>query len=142
MPAIPGTMARFPLVALALVAMVLAGCNEADPGTTPPQDAEGRYVITMTSALTFEPARAKIPTGATVVWINEASMPHDVAGYEGDPIKSDFTDFSSSDPPPEGQGALIQPGGSYNHTFTQKGPWTIWCHTHHEERMKGIITVT
>ena len=125
-----------------VAAALLAGCSQDDPGTTPPMDDQGRYVIAMTSALTFEPARAKVPAGATVVWINNASVPHDVAGYEGDPIKSDFTEFSSSDPPPDGRGALIPPGGEYTHTFAKKGPWTIWCHTHHEERMKGIVTVT
>lgn len=134
-------IARTAALAFATLAVALAGCSQADAGTTPPMDDQGRYIITMTSSLTFEPAKAKIPEGATVVWFNNASMPHDVAGYEGDPIKSDFSAFSSSDPPPEGIGALIPPGGSYSHTFTAKGPWTIWCHTHHEERMKGIVNV-
>jgi plastocyanin len=128
-------------LAFAVLPLLLAGCSQENAGVTPPMDDEGRYVIRMTSELTFDPARASVPSGATVVWVNEATMPHDVAGYEGDPIKSDFSDFSSSDPPPGGHGALIPPGGQYNHTFAKDGPWTIWCHTHHEERMKGIILV-
>lgn len=128
------------ILAAALLAL-LAGCSEPEQGVTPPQDAQGRYVIEMTSQLTFEPVRAKIPAGATVIWVNNATMPHDVAGYEGDPIKSDFEDFSSGESAPPGTVALIEPGGNYTHTFAKKGTWTIWCHTHHEERMKGIVHV-
>lgn len=130
-----------PALATVVVLHFLAGCSEPEQGVTPAQDAEGRYVIEMTSELTFEPLRAKIPVGATIIWVNNATMPHDVAGYEGDPIKSDFHDFSSGESAPPGTVALIGPGGNYTHTFSGKGTWTIWCHTHHEERMKGIVHV-
>lgn len=107
----------------------------------PPQDVQGRYVVEMTSDLMFSPSPARVPVGATVSWVNNATMPHDVAGYRGDPIETDFSEFSSSDQPPQGLGRLMQPGENYNHTFSEKGTWTIWCHTHHEERMKQIIHV-
>lgn len=129
------------LVFGALAALALSGCSTGPGGITPPQDSQGRYMISMTSDLEFDPPEARIPAGATVVWNNTASMPHDVAGYRGDPIENDFSDFSSSDQPPEGLGRLIGPGEEYAHTFTDKQTWTIWCHTHHEERMKGIIHV-
>ncbi len=135
-------MGSLPLAAAAMLtlAMFASGCSEKDLGVTPSQDEQGRYVIRMTSELTFDPANAKVPAGATVIWLNDASMPHDVAGYEGDPIKSDLVDFGSAE---KGNGTsyLIPPGGNYTHDFAGQGTWTIWCHTHHEERMKGIIHV-
>ena len=106
------------------------------------QDEQGRYVISMTSGLTFEPARAEVPAGATVVWRNDsASTVHDVAGYQGDPIKEDREAFSSFRQPPEGLGRPIAPGENFTHTFADDGVWTIWCHTHHEQGMKGVVRV-
>jgi plastocyanin len=147
----PGVMrpARPFRPAIACIAFLLgltfamAGCS--DPPTAaqrPEQDGEGRYVIAMTSDLTFEPAVASVPVGATVVWVNVAdSVVHDVAGYRGDPIEEDREEFSSFRQPPEGLGRPIGPGGNFTHTFGEKGDWTIWCHTHHEQDMKGVIRV-
>lgn len=121
--------------------LMLAGCTSPPAGETPPQDAQGRFIIAMTSGLTFEPPEAKVPLGATVVWINNASVAHDVAGYRGDPIKEDREAFSSFRQPPEGLGRPIEPGENFTQVFSEKGAWTIWCHTHHEERMKQVIHV-
>ena len=125
-----------------LVVLPLAGCADKAPeGVTPAMDDEGRYVIKLTNNLTFDPIEAIIPKGGTIVWVNEGPVDHDVAGYKGDPIKDDTTEFSSSHEPPDGLGRLMHPGEEYTHTFTSKGAWTIWCHTHHEERMKGVVHV-
>lgn len=129
------------VLATVLVATVLAGCGEPSGGVAPPRDSQGRYIVGMTSNLTFDPAEVRIPVGATLVWRNNATMPHDVAAYRGDPIESDYSEFSSTDPPPVGLGRLIEPGNEYAYMFAQKGTWTIWCHTHHEERMKGVVHV-
>ena len=131
----------WPSLLVLAAAFALAGCGDGSPGVVPPQDSEGRYVISMTSNLTFDPEVAKVPAGATVVWRNDSTVPHDVAGYEGDPIKEDVEAFSSYDPPPDGLGRAITPGGSFNHTFSGSGAWTIWCHTHHEQGMKGVVRV-
>ena len=109
----------------------------------PPQDADGRYLVSMTDQFTFEPDHVKVPAGATLLWTNTGrSAPHDVAGYEGDPIKDDFTRFSSTRPPPEGLGRVMQPGESWSYTFNETGTWTVWCHTHHEQGMKMVLHVT
>jgi plastocyanin len=130
------------LVAIVLVPLGLAGCGEGtEPGVVPPQDGQGRYVISMTSELTFEPARAQVPAGATVVWRNDSSVVHDVAGYRGDPIEEDREVFSSYHQPPDGLGRPIAPGETFAHTFAEDGAWTVWCHTHHEQDMRGVIVV-
>lgn len=132
------------IVLLALLAAVaLAGCGSApEGGVVPPQDDQGRYVISMTSDLRFEPARAQVPAGATVVWRNDSEgIVHDVAGYRGDPIEEDREEFSSYRQPPEGLGRPIAPGETFNHTFAGDGAWTLWCHTHHEQDMKGVVLV-
>lgn len=126
-----------------LLSLALAGCGEAKAsGTVPDQDAAGRYVIEMTSDLTFDPAIAEVPAGATVVWrnVSDATV-HDVAGYKGDPIEEDREVFSSFDQPPDGLGRPIAPGGNFTYTFEREGDWTIWCHTHHEQGMKGVVRV-
>jgi plastocyanin len=137
---------RLPTAVLALLgilaASALAGCGSSAEGVVPPLDDEGRYVISMTSELTFEPARAQVPAGATVVWRNDSEATvHDVAGYEGDPIKEDREDFSSFAAPPKGLGRPIAPGETFTYAFAAEGAWTIWCHTHHEEGMKGVVLV-
>lgn len=124
-----------------VASLLMAGCSSTPSGTVPPQDAEGRYIVAMTSSLEFEPGKARVPVGATVVWVNNATMAHDVSGYRGDPIESEYAEFSSEDEPPKGVGRLMEPGDELSHTFSAKGTWTIWCHTHHEERMKQIIYV-
>jgi plastocyanin len=130
-----------PLFVLAALPLLLSGCAKPAEGTVLEASADGRYHIAMTSQLTFDPLEVRVPVGATVVWHNDATMVHDVAGYEGDPIKDDRTAFSSSDPAPEGLGRLMQPGEEFEHTFAEKGTWTVWCHTHHEQEMKGVVHV-
>lgn len=132
-------MRVLPLVAATILSL-LAGCG-SPPGVALDPGADGRYHIAMTAALAFDPVEVRVPVGATVVWHNNGTQVHDVAGYEGDPPKDDFTDFSSGREPPEGLGRQMQPGETFEHTFTKKGAYTIWCHTHHEQRMKGVVHV-
>ena len=124
-----------------MLLLALAGCSQEEPAVAPERDGQGRYVIRMTGDLTFEPRVAQVPAGATVTWVNDSPVDHDVAGYRGDPVETEFAEFSSTDPPPDGWGRLVPQGGQFNRTFTEDQTWTLWCHTHHEERMKGVLRV-
>lgn len=133
-------MPRLPWLVVLTLAVLAAGCAAPAKGTVPPMDDQGRYVIRMTDGLRFEPAEARVPSGATVVWVNVGQEPHDVAGYFGDPPEDDgHADFTSPKLPLPGHS--VDAGMSYNTTFTKDGAWTIWCHRHHESDMFGIVHV-
>lgn len=127
-----------------LGALLLSGCFA---GTTPPQDAQGRYVIRMTEANRFEPADARVPAGAVVLWLNVAPaqpagftcpprspLCHDVAIFRGDTHIAGTNDPARADP-------LLKPGESWIWT-AEAGTYDMFCHTHHDpERMVGTLRV-
>jgi len=117
------------LLAVAVAAVLLAGCSGSPSATTPTKDSQGRYVIHMTSANQFSPAHAKVPVGATVVWMNDGGgANHDVQARD--------ESFSS--------GAIggLHEGDSFAHTFNQTGSFDYFCHVHDGQGMHGTITVS
>ena len=123
---------RFALVAtLALAALALAGCSSdsGDGSPIPPQDEEGRYIVQLpASGNRFLPQHAEIPVGATVVWVNEGSTPHDV--------KADDGSFNSDSEFP----LKMKRGDEFEHTFTTAGDYRYTCHLH-EPHMWGLVHV-
>lgn len=113
------------LLALLLVTLALAGCSGSKDGgfVTPPQDDEGRYLITMKPGLTFEPKRAEVPVGATVLFVNEGGA-HDVTADDGS--------FKSP---------MLNQGQSWEHTFDEAGEVEYHCTPHEGNGMKGTIRV-
>lgn len=133
-------MAARPVLALsALLALLLAGCSGgSSSGVVPQQDSQGRYVIHMTDDLRFVPAEARVPLGATIVWVNDSAVDHDVNAFHG---SDEQPTFSSSLEPPHGDGLSLGPGTEYPHAMEKAGKWTIWCHRHHEEDMQATVHV-
>lgn len=115
------------------IVSALAGCG-APTGVVPQQDEEGRYVVLLTANNTFDPDDVRIPVGATVVWRGVGGT-HDV--------NAEDDSFSSAERGRNATGypLLIGPGEEYAHAFLEKGTWTVWCHKHHEERMKMRLIV-
>lgn len=115
-----------PSLALATVALfaalVLAGCG--GPGVRPDQDAQGRYVVHLKDA-SFSPQTARIPLNGTILWVNDSRLGHDVRG----------PDFASGEP-----GSLPM-GASYQHTFTEKGTFEVFCYAHHSQGMISKVVV-
>lgn len=127
---------RLPAVLLAAILhLALAGCSGGDGYASPERDAQGRYVIRLTEANTFEPGKAEVPVGATVVWRVEGGF-HDVSEEQGR--------WSSADGQPlDGQGFPMPmgPGDEYGRTFNETATYTLWCHMHHEEGMRMVLKV-
>lgn len=113
------------VVLAALAALTLAGCSgSGGDGSVPEQDAQGRYVIHMTANNRFTPADAKVPTGATVVWVNDGGV-HDVTAHD-DSWKSP---------------RFMQEGTSYERRFTSPGTYEYHCDLHASQGMTGTLIV-
>ena len=115
-------------VVLALLAamLLLAGCTKpSDGGSVPEQDAEGRYAIHMTANNKYTPADAKVPVGATVIWVVDGGV-HDVTAH----------DESWKSP------RFMSAGATYEHTFTTEGDVDYHCELHSSNGMTGTLHVT
>lgn len=114
---------------LAAASLLLAGCSGGAGGAqVPDQDDEGRYVIHMTSGNRFVPADAKVPAGATVVWVNDGGV-HDVTAHD---------ESWSSD---KDLGRKIQAGQEYERTFDAAGEVEYHCAIHASTGMAGTLHV-
>lgn len=111
-----------------LATMALAGCTgSGGEASVPETDAQGRYVIHLTSANRFTPADAKVPVGATVVWVNDGGV-HDVTAHDGS--------WSSDD-----TRSKLQPGQSFERTFDQAGTVEYHCALHASQGMAGTLVI-
>jgi plastocyanin len=73
-------------------------------------------------ALKFTQDRIEIAVGTTVRWTNNDQLQHTVTANDG-----------------SWDSALINPGGSWTHTFTQPGEFAFHCTPH--PFMKGVVVV-
>jgi plastocyanin len=72
----------------------------------------------------FAPASTTIQVGETVTWTNSGQVIHTVTANDGS--------FDSGN---------LNPGQSFNHTFTQPGTFPYYCQPHRFVGMKGTVTV-
>lgn len=115
------------LFAALFLSLTLAGCGGAAEPVVPDQDAEGRYVIHMNAANRFTPAQAKVPVGATVLWVNDGGV-HDVTANDDS--------WSSDDIGPK-----LAVGKSFEHTFSAAGEVGYHCALHRSSGMTGTLLV-
>lgn len=87
-----------------------------------PTGASGAVVVI--ENYQFNPSALTVKKGVTVVWTNNDSAQHIVAG----------------DQSPWAPGEAMKQGGSYTHTFDTVGTFSYHCAIH--PGMKGTITVT
>lgn len=120
------------LLALAFVTVLaLAGCSGSGGTQVPPQDADGNYVIRLSSSNKFSPMVARVPAGATVSWVNDAGV-HDVTAQDGS---------WSSDDSETGLGRKMAAGDSFQKQFVTPGEYEYECGLHASQGMKGTIIV-
>jgi len=121
-------MTKVGLLVVLLLVTAVSGCTDGggeDNFATPPQDDAGRYIIEI-SDFKFTPAQAKVPVGATVVWMIVGGG-HNVAP-DGHSEWSATTVSSST-------------GEHLVHKFSKAGTFDYYCHPHQSMGMKGTIKV-
>jgi plastocyanin len=97
----------------------------------------------MTLELRFDPETVVIPVGTTVRWINDSPMPHTATGDpEQNPLAATNPDYVTLPDGAEPWGsALLQPGETYEHTFSTPGEYRYICIPHVMSGMHGTIQV-
>ncbi len=106
------------------VSVALAACGgggEAQPNAAaPPAPSEAAATTIDMVDLEFEPASLTVERGQTVTFVNRGKVTHNAKGK----------DFFSR---------VVEPGGSYSHTFNRSGTFTYVCTFH--PGMDGTVTV-
>ncbi len=95
--------------------------------TTQPALNPNQVTVKMVGT-TFEPQNITVKVGATVVWENTSTLTHNVVAVDGS--------FKS---------ANVDPGGTYQNTFTTPGKFGYYCSYHGTkdgQGMYGTVTVT
>lgn len=114
------------LGAIAIIALVGAGCAKNQPTTTNANSnkpvagasraniASGEMVVHITQTGEFVPTTAFVKVGTKIIFQNDTSKSQRVASYP-DPKKPAPTSFASE--------SDIAPNAKYETTFTQTGRW-------------------
>lgn len=87
--------------------------------------AAGEQVAIEVVDIDYEPKDATVPKGATVKWTNTGNLPHTVTKQDG--------------PGPDFDSGTLQPGDTYEETFTAPGKIAYLCTIH--EGQDGSLTV-
>ncbi|MGH8011882.1 MAG: cupredoxin domain-containing protein [Candidatus Binataceae bacterium] len=131
----PSRYLRIPMAA-ALALMTLAVVATAFPAFA----ATPAVTITMTDKpARFHPQEVTIKEGQTVKWMNNAKTLHSV---DADPSaaqkKGDVSLPKGAKPFDSG---FLQPGMSYEYTFTVPGVYKYTCLPHEKDGMNGVVVV-
>jgi plastocyanin len=99
--------------------------------------------VAMTAQLRFEPEHLVIKVGETVRWDNVGNMPHTATDDpEQNPVARSHPEYALLPSGAEPWGSpLLQPGESFEHTFTVAGDYRYFCIPHVLSGMRGTITV-
>jgi plastocyanin len=85
----------------------------------------GKQIAIEVVDIDYDPKNATVPTGATVKWTNTGNLPHTVTKQDG--------------PGPGFDSGTLQPGDTYEETFTTPGKIAYLCTIH--EGQDGSLTV-
>jgi len=88
----------------------------------------------------FAPEKVTIKVGQSVQWVNNAQTLHSV---DADPsMVQDAKDISLPDGAKPFDSGFMNPGATYEYTFTVPGTYKYTCVPHEKDGMMGTIEVT
>jgi amicyanin len=111
------------LLALSL-GLSKAGCKllAAKPVASGQTTSNGQYQVKIDN-FSFGPATLTVSVGATVTWINQDDVPHNVVSTDGKDIKSPVLDTDQK----------------FSYTFTKAGTYDYYCKIHPMMTAKVIV---
>jgi amicyanin len=100
------------------------GCTllAAKPAASEQSTSNGQYQVKIDN-FSFGPATLTVPVGATVTWINQDDVPHNVVSTDGKDIKSPVLDTDQK----------------FSYTFTKAGTYDYYCAIHPKMTAKVIV---
>jgi plastocyanin len=95
--------------------------------------------VAITEGLKYKPDKVTVYVGDTVQWKNEAKEAHTVTAEPK--LAKNKKDFELPKGAEGFDSGLIQPGGTYSHTFTVAGTYKYFCQGHEMQGLKGEVVV-
>ncbi len=125
----PGTSGPYAAPPMTMPGMTPAPAPQTAPSVTPPS-ANGTMMVSLKN-LAFNPSAITVPVGTTVMWMNDESsaIPHTV------------TSGTPNAPSGMFDSGTLNPGQSFQFTFTTPGTFAYFCRIH-GAAMTGTVTVT
>lgn len=117
--------------------------SDQEPSTSEPvETSSGSNTVYLTSS-GFEPATVTIEQGETVTWINNASLPMEVAS-DRHPTHTDYAGSTRSEHCQNGDQTTAafdqcQEGDRFSFTFEKTGEWSY--HNHESAGQTGTVIV-
>ena len=115
--------AIFSAIAAALILGIgLSRAAHASPAASGPDNASDKLQVKIDN-FSFTPPTLTVAVGATVTWVNQDDVPHNIVSSEGKTLKSPVMDTDQK----------------FSYTFTKAGTYPYYCGIH--PRMIGKIIV-
>jgi plastocyanin len=117
-----------------------AEAGGVEPAVAPGPGGEAAVEVGMTNQLTFTPDTVRIRVGQTVRWTNSSDLLHTVTAYPSRAAEASNVSL------PEGAATFdsgnIQPGSTFEHTFSVAGAYQYICVPHELAGMVGWVIVS
>ena len=109
-------------IAVLVLPLSLSRVNHAKPVADDHMASAYKFQVKIDN-FSFEPATLTITPGATVTWVNQDDVPHNIVSSEGKTLKSPVLDTDQK----------------FSYTFDKPGTYAYFCGIH--PRMTGKVIV-
>ncbi len=108
--------------ALLVLSFGLSKASHARPVVSEQSSSSDKYQIKIDN-FSFAPETLTVPAGATVTWVNQDDVPHNIVSSEGKTLKSPVMDTDEK----------------FSYTFTKPGTYPYYCGIHPKMTAKVIV---